>query len=148
MKKILYLLLTIYSMVFFITPTLAIGDTSIMKGSSINQYRDDLRYATTTAKHETPCAGDWSGTLTENNGSSHLISFAIDSTGIITSFNGLLGPVTGKMFSVNGQVSSFFRTGENSALNQFTIIGTLSNNTVNGIFIGDGTDGAAQFVRQ
>ena len=101
------------------------------------------------------CAGNWSGTLVETTGgNSHPISFSVDSSGSVTSFSGFTLPATGRMFSLNGQVTSFFRTADTSeknAYSQFFIWGPLSSNAINGSFVTYQTDiggGNIQLTRQ
>ena len=100
------------------------------------------------------CAGNWSGTLIETTGgNSHPISFSVDSTGVVTSFSGFTLPATGRMFSLNGDVTSFFRTADTSeedAYSQFFIWGSLSSNTINGTYLTWQTDitGTVQLTRQ
>jgi hypothetical protein len=88
------------------------------------------------------CQGTWSGTFTESAPSTvtHNITFAVDGSGVVTSFTGFALPVSGKMFCYvpRGVVAAFFKTGEAST-NPYNQIGmggegVLSGNTIEGFF--------------
>jgi hypothetical protein len=86
------------------------------------------------------CAGTWGGTVTKVESEvtiTYNILFAVDDEGNVTSLqiNGVPTSISGKMFSANDHVSSFFRTGNAAPLDQFSIVGILNFNTISGVFI-------------
>ncbi len=86
------------------------------------------------------CEGTWTGTLTEN-GADRQITFTVDSGGDITSFTGLQGPVSGRMFSASGDLAACIKTGESRYYNQVALEGTLSGDGISGDFHYDGPGG-------
>jgi hypothetical protein len=91
------------------------------------------------------CSGTWSGTVTKNENEvpiTYIISFNVDSEGDITSLtvDGNETAVSGKMYSVNGYVSSFLKTDMEMPLDQFSIVGTTAINIISGKFIANQTD--------
>ena len=80
------------------------------------------------------CSGTWTGTLDETSGGSTAITFTIDSTGAVTSFTGVTGPVTGRMFCQAGKVAVFFTTGAGTddPYNQISLEGTRVGDSITG----------------
>lgn len=88
------------------------------------------------------CQGHWTGALQATNGSSTLtaVSFDVDASGLISNFTGLPTFVVGRMLSDSAnRTSAFFRNGaaETNPYNQVQVSGTLSGNTVSGVFYVD-----------
>lgn len=83
--------------------------------------------------------GTWVGTLAETDtGTVRQIGFSVDQNGSLSSFTGLSGPVTGKMFSEAGNLAAFFKTAETGYYNQVTLNATLSGDSITGTFSYDG----------
>ena len=91
------------------------------------------------------CAGSWTGNLYPTNSATdtvtHPISFGVDSRGLVTGFTGFAGNPIGRLFALtNGIAIGFVYTGEESNgnplenYNQIKISGTLSGNTIQGIY--------------
>lgn len=91
------------------------------------------------------CAGSWTGNLYPTNSATdtvtHPISFSVDSRGLVTGFTGFSGNPIGRLFALtNGVAVGFFYTGEGDNgnplenYNQIRISGTLSGNTIQGIY--------------
>jgi len=91
------------------------------------------------------CAGSWTGNLYPTNSATdtvtHPISFSVDSRGLVTGFTGFAGNPIGRLFALtNGIAIGFVYTGEESNgnplenYNQIKISGTLSGNTIQGIY--------------
>jgi hypothetical protein len=80
------------------------------------------------------CSGTWTGTLDETSGGSTAITFTIDSSGAVTSFTGITGPVTGRMFCQAGKVAAFFTTaaGTDDPYNQISLEGTRVGDNITG----------------
>lgn len=70
--------------------------------------------------------------LTESGGPAIPIEFTVDSNGIITSFTGLSGPVSGMMFVEGEKVSAFIYTGEEKPYSDIQLLGDISGNTITG----------------
>lgn len=91
------------------------------------------------------CAGNWFGNLYPTNSTTdtntHPISFSVDSRGVVTGFSGFAGNPIGRLFALtNGVAVGFVYTGEQSCgnllenYNQIRVSGTLSGNTIQGIY--------------
>ena len=97
------------------------------------------------------CAGNWTGTLSQTNGSgtpvSYPVSFSVDNRGMATSFTGFAGPAMGRMFALtNGAAVGFFSLGKDNDVNgvywEIAISGTLTGNTFSGSYNTDSGSGA------
>jgi len=90
------------------------------------------------------CLGTWSGVLTEDiTGTEYTIEFTVNENGIVTSFTGFSGPVSGKMYAEAGKSVGFFYTAEPESgnYNQFRITGDISGSIFSGRYnIDTGTE--------
>ena len=98
------------------------------------------------------CAGNWTGTLSQTNGSgtpiSYPVSFSVDNRGLVTNFTGFAGPAMGRMFALaNGAAVGFFSLGKDNDVNgvywEIAIAGTLTGNTFSGSYSNDSGSGPA-----
>ena len=92
------------------------------------------------------CSGTWSGTFKEKDGQSTAITFKVNDYGTVTSFTGISGPVTGRMFCQAGKVAAFFETGVDSEepYSQIGLEGTKRSSRITGsLYLNDssGVDG-------
>jgi len=92
------------------------------------------------------CSGTWSGTFNEKDGPSTAITFKVNDYGAVTSFTGISGPVTGRMFCQAGKVAAFFETGVDSEepYSQIGLEGTKKSSRITGsLYLNDssGVDG-------
>lgn len=109
------------------------------------------------------CQGDWTGSLEETNGTITAVSFDVNASGLISNFAvaGVILEgdefVVGRMLSDSGnRVAAFFRSGGTDPYSQVQVSGTLSGNTMTGVFFldsdqGEGgptTDGSVDLQRQ
>jgi len=101
------------------------------------------------------CAGRWSGTLSQTNGSgspvTYPVSFEVDSSGWVTNFVGFSPVVTGRLYAVtNGPTAAFIITGETGAYNQIQISGTLTGSSITGLYAADQSSvaGTVSLTRQ
>lgn len=92
--------------------------------------------------------GTWSGTLTHLAPSeTRNVSFTVNENGEVTSFTGLTGPVSGKVFVAKGHTIGFFETGESGPWGQLKLDGFLANDTLSGAYeIDDSVDNNGTFV--
>jgi len=88
----------------------------------------------TKISNASACSGTWSGTLDETSGGSTAITFTIDSNGAVTSFTGITGPVTGRMFCQAGKAAAFFTTGAGTddPYSQISLEGTRVGDNITG----------------
>ena len=98
------------------------------------------------------CQGTWTGTLTEYGATTTIpIEFTVDPEGNVTAFSGLSQPVAGKMYAESGRTSAFFTTGEPKPYSHLEIYGSMSADTMDGLFEvdnGSPEDGTVSFTRQ
>ena len=99
------------------------------------------------------CSGTWSGTLNETSGGSTAITFTVDGEGAITSFTGLTGTVTGRMFCQDGKVAAFFTTGAaaEDPYSQIGLGGTRVGDSITGslyLNTGSGVDGTFSITKE
>jgi len=102
------------------------------------------------------CQGSWSGDLTEyGTNDPYSLAFTVDPQGQLTYQGGALpGPFEGRMLSWHGFVTAFFETGytpQQNIYNQIQLGGTLTGNTINGIYEVDNgpeDDGSFMLNRQ
>jgi len=99
------------------------------------------------------CSGTWSGTFKEKDGPSTAITFKVNDYGAVTSFTGISGPVTGRMFCQAKKVAAFFETGVDSEdpYSQIGLEGTKESRRITGsLYLNDssGVDGTFTINKQ
>lgn len=72
------------------------------------------------------------GTLSTANCGSRNVTLNVDSNGVITSANGLAGPVTGRVYADLGVYIGHLYTGEMGGWHELSIMGYYNNNNLNG----------------
>ena len=85
--------------------------------------------------------GTWRGQL-----GSYDVVFNVDTNGVVQSFTGMQGPVTGRLFKEGDIAAGFFRTGESRKFNQVGINGFLNGNELSGKFKTDSNDAPESFT--
>jgi hypothetical protein len=93
------------------------------------------------------CAGSWNGTLTETNDPNGLHDYPVTLTVATNGFVNLSGSFSGTgwtfaLATTNGACCGFFHTGTGFPYDQFQLNGTLTGNTISGLFNTDSGSGA------
>lgn len=128
----------------------------LISDSSMNLIGNSMNIDLIKVSDPAACQGTWSGTLVHINPPqppSPTIQFQVGADGTISSFTGLASPVSGKMYCESGRGVAHIKTGEVSDLNELSLDGTLSGNTMTGEYVIDNSnqndpDGTFSISRQ
>lgn len=107
------------------------------------------------------CQGVWTGNMASLNNDtptppSPTIGFTVDAYGKVTSFTGLAGPVSGRLFCDSGRVIGHLTTGESGSTEPYgemSFLGTTSGNSITGNYVVDNSsdndpDGSFTLTKQ
>lgn len=102
-----------------------------------------FRYYLTKISDKSFLQGTWAGNIGGYN-----VHFNVNESGEVSTFSGIQGPVTGRLYHQGGHVSGFFKTGllpSDSEFNQFALEGSLLGNTLSGYYEADNDDSLSFF---